>query len=669
MLGEASTLPVVPEELVPDLPDLGSYCLEVGRLCTSFYAGIAQGFATRPNTSLLGSLNPSCAPEDYDPNTDFVISPVGGQQFPSDPAGDFGVYFNQQRIPDSYVTFGVNAIHFTMPPEFYNMSGVITLGNSLSAQPANPPPICGSEFRVLSARVLHALTSSHGMRHAPLLVVRPPVFERAEAILDTSLVATSGCVSPMRVTWHVYIAGSWEYGPLPPCASIEVTVTAPDGTVLLEGGERTGNLEMEVTEAGTYLLEAESFIEGALVGSTTAPVEVSPIYGMSTAIEPVEIEAGTQASLTLTLQCPPDEPLVVSLEASEPSKIDVPESVTVEAGATSAELAVSVSETARCSSRYSITATAQGYTVAIADFTIWRQPTISWRYGSAPAPVAGRPIVDLDNMVASVDCAPEDRTTLHWRLEPVGEDGREPIQCDAEYLYDGSDFRITVDETEAVKLLLGDWQLLAEVDSWGVESNGLAVSVHRCPVELWVSSVRLVRGEDGAFPIFGSRRLELWFQVNIGGFRRVHRVPASGVFSMGSHTGRVSGQPRRVDQLLEEVVVPVPGEREFEAIVEAFEQDSGVNMASDYGRASETLTVECEVRNFPVRIIVYQDAASRSDIRTNVAGLGESSSSLTVYDDEVTISIESGESSGPPRDNITIVEVVLSSRPAIELNP
>jgi predicted acylesterase/phospholipase RssA len=298
------------------------------------------------DSQLIATVQPNClCAAALDARLAFTARPDANGAFP--PArGDYRLLFGNQDITDLIREWSVEQIRFTIPPGSH--TGFVwltryanTFSGAISAVLAN---LCG--IPVIGGRNLPPAP------RAIITIVQAPVIEsfrvNRQAVED---LVTEACRA-IELDWSVRLADTAAGQPLPPGASIEVTITDGRGNRLHNSTDPQGSWLHNPLADTRYQLSAFSKAGGEQCrGTGPEVIQVHREHRLYVQIEDPStprIVAGRTGTLVIRMSCPaPDNGAQIRLFSSDAGTLQVPNRASVFPGEDSTLVQFSTSEAGR----------------------------------------------------------------------------------------------------------------------------------------------------------------------------------------------------------------------------------------------------------------------------------------------------------------------------------
>ena len=411
-------VPILPDDIPQDLPEpdpppgTGDICEQVTDLCMSLYEASANAALQErdPNRTLIQTVEPNCLAYNYDPDQIFTARPAQGQSFTTPRPPEFRLYFRNQNIVGSVETYSGSEITFKIPPALHNLSGFVSL-TDLSVMPASGQAIDPGLFNRLCGISLPEVPTSRPPaipERSYISVIFPPAIDLLSATSIEEEWPAAQCTAPMKLCWRAHLLDQPVSSPLIACGSIEVDIFDESRRKIVADGSPSGCVRINASGKQVYTAEARSFASGAPVGRAVQTLIVRPVHHMRLVSEQpaaaeAEIRAGDTGRFRIEVSCPPEADVQIALVSNHPEVLQVPASVTLQAGANK----VSVEFTTRTGQQcwpIKVTASAPpNYLSAAISYEVFQVPSIEWRY----LPPYVRAFWGFSEIVTT-DCLPED---------------------------------------------------------------------------------------------------------------------------------------------------------------------------------------------------------------------------------------------------------------------
>lgn len=474
-------------------------CLQISELCMALFEASAIASQNWENKylRLLGSLEPHCLCYGYDPTQEFTLRPAWPEKapFPIPKPDDLHLYFNNEDITSSISSYGAEAIRFSMPPHLYNRSGIVSL-TDLSDLPNLGPMVDNSTLTRLCGLSIPNVPDFGNLgplgRQPYLSIVHPPVFDMvwADGIKEDATWPDKPCVAPMKICWRSYLLDQSSAEPLIPCASIEVTIRDEDGRIVVDRGDASGCVRIDLSEKRIYRAEAFSLAGGKLCGAAV-PVRlaVNPIHRILLISEEGnrgEIRSGKSGFFYLELSCPPEEDLQIQLQSDQPHLLSVNAGVRVPAGQSQVKVEFRAFATHVFCQHATITASARFHHNARLTYLVYYEPVLEWLY----SPPVARAHWGFSVAVAT-DCLPSDPSRVRWRVVHIDENGqpRNLAVTVRPMIGDYNNYELTVSDEHAALLSFGVCRITVAVPDRNVVSNTLEFKVDRCLIGITLDAI------------------------------------------------------------------------------------------------------------------------------------------------------------------------------------
>lgn len=311
------------------VPDL---CDQIADLCISVFQETSVATLGDPLIDLIGSVEPNCLCHDYDPDQIFTARPRANAQFPVPLPNDANLFFRGEIITPRIVAATAQQIQFRIPPQ--SQTGYVYLRRMV--QPRRP----GVDLSRLCGNVVPSVPEipfAGASPRALLSIVYPPAIDRITVDGLPGLVVQSEACHAAEICWHSHVSDQTPQLPLPPGASIEVTVTESDSNVIVGGP--AGCFAANEQQEKLYRFQARSFALGASCGvSEEVVLRVERVKKLTLELEEPssgEIARGNHGRLTLSASCPASAGgIEIQLTTTPANVLDLPVTVRLETGQT-----------------------------------------------------------------------------------------------------------------------------------------------------------------------------------------------------------------------------------------------------------------------------------------------------------------------------------------------